>query len=220
MKKILNVRAVIFDMDGVITNTMPYHFNAWCSTMHGFGIRFNCDDIYRREGQPGMDTLNDVSKEFKLNISYKDKKNILRKKEKLFKKIVKRRFIKGSLDFVRLLKKNGFILGLVTGTARHEVKKILHKNIYDLFDCIVTGDEVAKGKPNPLPFLIALEKMKIKKSDAFVIENAPFGIKAAKRAGLFCVALETSLNRSYLNEADMVLKSYSHLQKSIIINRK
>ncbi|MDP8259895.1 MAG: HAD family phosphatase [Candidatus Gygaella obscura] len=220
MKKIIRTRAVIFDMDGVITDTMPYHFIAWCSAMRGFGIKFDCNDIYRREGQPGRDTLNDVSNEYSLNISQKIKRDILNNKETLFKKIVRRKFIKGSLPFLRSLKKKGLLLGLVTGTARHEVKKILHKNIYGLFDCIVTGDEVARGKPNPMPFITALKKLRITKKDAFVIENAPFGISAAKRAGLFCVALETSLGRRYLKEADMVFKSFNQLQRSLTINNK
>ncbi|MFA5116533.1 MAG: HAD-IA family hydrolase [Candidatus Omnitrophota bacterium] len=209
------VKAVIFDMDGVITNTMPYHFDAWMETLKAAGIKVDCYDVYLREGQPGLSTLMELSKERGIKLSLAQAKDILLKKEILFKRIVKTRFVKGSRPYLRYLKRRKFLLGLVTGTSRHEARKILHKELFALFDVTVTGDEVAHGKPHPEPFLKALKGLKISPEEALVIENAPLGIEAAKKAGLFCAALETSLPEKYLKKADIICKTFSQLRKSL-----
>jgi beta-phosphoglucomutase len=82
------------------------------------------------------------------------------------------------------------------------------------FDAIVTGNDVTQGKPHPEPFLRALKILKVPAGEAVVIENAPFGIRAAKEAGLFCIALETSLPRRYLSQADAILHSFEQIQKA------
>jgi beta-phosphoglucomutase len=211
----LRVKAVIFDMDGVITNTMPYHFDAWMETLKKAGIKVNCYDVYKREGQPGLSTLKELSKERGIKLSLKEIKKILLDKELLFKKIVKTRFIKGSRAYLRGLKKRKFLLALVTGTSRHEAQKIMHKELFSLFDVSVTGDEVKHGKPHPEPFLRALKALDILPKEAIVIENAPLGVQSAKKAGLFCVALETSLPKKYLKQADLICKSFAQLNKSL-----
>ena len=207
--------AVIFDMDGVITNTMPYHFDAWLEALSSVGIKVNCYDVYLREGQDGLSTIKELFKKQKQKLDLKLAKEILLKKENLFKTSVRVRFIKGARPFLRYLKKRGFRLALVTGTSRHEVKRIIQKKLLDIFDISVTGDEVKKGKPNPEPFLKALKKLKVSSKEAMVIENAPFGIQAAKRAGIFCVALETSLPKKYLAGANLIFKSISELKDKI-----
>jgi len=209
------IKAVIFDMDGVITNTMPYHFNAWQRVFSEAGIKVSCYDVYQREGQDGLTTIREIFKEKRLKFSLKSARELLLKKEILFKKIVKIRFIRGARPFIRELKNHNIALGLVTGTSRHEMQKILPKNIRSLFDVSVTGDEVKNGKPHPEPFLKALNALKLTSREAIVLENAPFGIESAKKAGLYCVALETSLPARFLFRADSVLKSYKRLNSHI-----
>ncbi|MBM3244868.1 MAG: HAD family phosphatase [Candidatus Omnitrophica bacterium] len=206
--------SVIFDMDGVITNTMPYHFDAWFAVFKSAGIKVDCLEIYRREGQDGLTTVREIFSQNRRKISLKEAKAFLSNKEQLFKKIVKIKFVKGSRPFIRSLKAHKFKLGLVTGTSRHEAEKILPSGLLKLFDVIVTGDEVKNGKPYPEPFLKALKKLKITQKDALVIENAPFGIQSAKKAGLFCAALETSLPRKYLSGADLIFKSFVELRNN------
>ena len=208
-------RAIIFDMDVVITNTMPYHYDAWLDTFASVGIKVNCYDIYCREGQDGLSTVKEIYAENRRKFNLKQAKQLLARKENLFKRIVRPRFIKGSRPFVRDLKRRNFLLALVTGTSRHEVRKILPRKLFNFFDVTITGSDVKKGKPNPEPFLKALKALKIPAQEVVVIENAPFGIEAAKRAHLFCIALQTSLPKSYLLEADVILKSFKELRQRI-----
>jgi len=210
----LEAKAIIFDMDGVITDTMRYHFDAWYKILKDFGINVDCYDIYKREGQSGIEALHDILRERNIYFSKKQVAGILRKKEKLLKKIVKIKFIKGSRPFIRNLKHKGFLLALVTGTSRHEVKRILPKNVYALFNCLITADDCPKSKPDPYPFNKAENLLKLPKNDCIVIENAPYGIESAKRACLYCVALETSLPKRFLKCADRVFKSLETLKKN------
>ncbi|MDD4899570.1 MAG: HAD family phosphatase [Candidatus Omnitrophica bacterium] len=216
MKK-LKFKAVIFDMDGVITNTMPYHFDAWLATLASVGIKVDCYEVYKREGQDGLSTIRELYQKQKRKFDLRQALGLLRQKEELFKRTVKIKFIKGARPFVRLLHKRKIILGLVTGTSRHEVERIMPKDLLKLFAVTVTGDEVGKSKPNPEPFLKAVKRLKVRKSDCVVIENAPFGVTAAKRAGLFCIAMETSLPRKYLRQADLICKNFSGLKKALNI---
>jgi beta-phosphoglucomutase len=107
----------------------------------------------------------------------------------------------------------------VTGTSRHEVHRILPEPIYNLFDGVVTGNDVRRGKPHPEPYLLALKKVQLRPEEAMVIENAPFGIRSAKSAGLVCIALETSLPRRYLAKADFIFSSFRELRKKLSLVR-
>jgi len=216
---IIAAKAIIFDMDGVITNSMPQHFIAWRKIFSEEGIRVTHLDVYAREGQPGKNTVQELFKAYGKPYSPDIAKAILERKERLFKKIVKRRFIPGARSFLKCLAEKGFTLALVTGTSRHEAKRMLPAYIWDLFSVTITGDDVTRGKPFPEPFLKALKKLYLKPDKAVVIENAPFGIESAKRAGLKCIALATSLPKSYLNCADLVFPSLKELQKKVSFQR-
>jgi beta-phosphoglucomutase len=93
----------------------------------------------------------------------------------------------------------------VSGTPLSEIKAILPQKIHRLFDLTVAGDQIKEGKPNPEPYLTAARILRINPKDCVVVENSPFGITSAKRAGMFCIALTTSLPKEYLKKADMVV---------------
>jgi beta-phosphoglucomutase len=214
----LRVACVIFDMDGVITNTMPYHYEAWRQVYHNHGISISFEDIYKREGQPGIRSVQEILCEKGITKSDEDMRRMLTEKEAHFKSIVEQRFIDGSLDWLRDLHGQGFRLALVTGTAEHEMKTMLPGPVQSCFDVIVTGDQVTHGKPHPDPYLNALEARGMTADQAVVIVNAPFGIAAAKAAGILCVALETSLDQDHLQEADFCFRSIDELRDRITLH--
>ena len=208
-------KAVIFDMDGVITNTMPDHFRAWQQVLREAGVIVSYFDVYRREGQRGITSLKEIFRVHKKEFHVAEANRLLARKEKIFKRIVKTRFIPGARNFLRFLSRQGFELALVTGTSRHELQQILPAATYSLFKTTVTGNDVFNGKPHPEPFRLALKLLKIKPTQAIVIENAPFGIQAAKAARLTCMAVETSLPRKFLKQADYIFSSISELRAKI-----
>lgn len=207
MKKINFLpRAIIFDMDGVIVDSMPYHFLAWYEALRPWGISVRCFDIYQREGERWDKTLKDLLRATKIKPTRKVLSKIFAHRQKIFKKYFKRYIFKGVDRFLRCLKQKGYALGLVTGTPAQEIMQILPENIRTLFDCVVAGDSVRQGKPHPAPYLKALELLRLKPRECLVVENAPLGIRAAKAAGIFCLALNTSLPSEYLNQADLVVE--------------
>ncbi len=199
-------------MDGVITNTMPDHYKAWKTVFSELGIKITRQEIYEREGQPGLDSIVELLDKFKIKHTTDDIKLILAKKESIFKKITKVRFIPGARKFLNTLLKNEIQCALVTGTTREEVKRILPEHIYEQFKVIITGSDVKQGKPHPEPYQKCINLLNIPKEKVVVIENAPYGISSAKAAGLKCFAIETSLSENYLKDADRIFKSYKELR--------
>ncbi len=204
-------KAVIFDMDGVITDTMPYHFKAWKEIFKSQGIHVTHEDIYKREGQKGIDSVREIFTEQGEDFDEALARKLLKEKEDLFKQIFKRKFIAGSRSFIKAVKRKDLLLALVTGTSRHEAQRLLPKDLWECFNVTVCGCDVQNGKPHPEPYLKALAHLKLSPAEAIVLENAPFGIRSAKAAGIKCIAIETSLPKSYLKQADKVFLNYKQI---------
>lgn len=204
-------KAVIFDMDGVIIDSMPYHFLAWYEALRPLGIRVSCFDVYSKEGEDWRKTLKEFLERARIEPTEKALSGIFRRRKKIFRKNFKLFIFKGAKEVLVCLKKKGYLLGLVTGTPSKEVKRILPASIYGLFDCIVAGDEVKRGKPHPEPYLRAAELMSVTPSECVVVENAPFGVESAKAAGMFCVAVTTGLTMEYLKGADVIVDNLADM---------
>lgn len=202
-------------MDGVITDTMPYHYRAWKKVYADHGMSLSEKEVYLREGQPGSKMIREIFQERGRAYDEKLAKEMLAQKEQIFNKIVRSVFVPGSRAFLRFLHSRGIRTALVTGTARAETLRILPQEVLAKFDVIVTGDEVEHGKPNPEPFLKSLGKLKLQSAEAVVVENAPFGILSAKKAHMTCIALQAYLDRSYLKGADFVFSSYADLRRNL-----
>jgi beta-phosphoglucomutase len=208
-------RTIIFDMDGVITHTMPYHFSAWSKIFRRYGISVDHFEVYSREGQKGLNSVLEIFAKYHKPISLSVAKRLLLEKERLFKKTARKRFVPGARSFIRKYHRLGYKLALVTGTSRHEVEEILPIELRQCFNAIVTGGDVKHGKPHPEPYLKALKILKVPPSEAVVIENAPFGIRSAKSAGLRCLALKTSLPRQFLKGADRIFDDFTDLERHL-----
>ena len=161
---IFDVKSLIFDMDGVITDTMGTHCRAWKEIFSRYGIRVSRTDIYKREGQKGIDSVRELFTAYGRPHNDALSRRLLKEKEKLFKEIFKSRFIPGSRPFIRRLKREGFLLGLVTGTSRHEAQKLLPSDLFASFDVTVCGTDVSNGKPHPEPYQKAVKHLGIDKS--------------------------------------------------------
>ncbi|MGA1875014.1 MAG: HAD family hydrolase [bacterium] len=206
-------KAILFDMDGVIVDTMPYHFLAWKKIFASIGITVDTFEIYKREGEKGMVTLSEILDAHRKHLSREVKQRLLLEKEALFKEIVSPRLFPGIESFIEEAKGKNLLLGLVTGTSRNEMERILPLAMRKLFHISITGDAVKRGKPAPDPYLKALEALGLTSDEAIVIENAPYGIQSAKQAHLLCLAITTSLPREYLLGADYICNSVEEVRE-------
>lgn len=208
--------AVIFDMDGVIIDSMPYHFIAWYEALRKVGVQVRCIDIYLKEGEKWEVTLQKLLKKEGISPERVDIRRIFEYRRKIFRKYFKRFIFNGVEEFIASLKNDGYRLALVTGTNKREMQRILPCHLQQQFEVIVTGDQVSRGKPYPDPYLRAAELLEVQPKDCLVIENAPYGVQAAKSAGMRCVAITTSLPKEYLKKADKIvdrLTDIAHLIK-------
>lgn len=210
------VKAVIFDMDGVLIDSMPYHVKAWQKVFKPLGEEISAEEVYAREGENWRKS----TKDFLVMAGYKPGNSLIEKvfkqRTKIFKEIFKPKMFKGVNSLLGFLKKNNFKLGLVTATPRSDVKRMLPLSVIRLFDTFVCGGDTKKGKPHPDPYLSCLKKLKLKAEEAIVIENAPYGIRSCKLAGIRCVAVATSLPKKCLKEADIIVDSLEQAKKYLI----
>jgi HAD superfamily hydrolase (TIGR01509 family) len=211
-----NINTVIFDMDGVIVDGMPYHIKSWKDALSTIDIYASDLDIYLMEGMTGRETMEVFVKKSEISISDETADKIIKLKRKIFNDIFTVKLIKGIKDLLLELKDRQYNLALVTGTRLEVVKKVLQVGLENIFEVIVAGEMVNKGKPDPEPYLKAVDELNATKEDCIVIENAPAGITSAKSAGLTCFAVQTSLSEEYLQDADKVFKDIDGISKYLL----
>ena len=149
-----------------------------------------------------------------LPVSEASLKTLLRRRNAIFQKEEKKqiRLFPAALPLLKELKRKGYRLGLVTGTPRPLLKRLLGKTVLCHFSVVVTPEDVPRGKPHPEPYRKAVEALGVSRKRCVVVENAASGIRSAHRAGLFCIALPTSVPRRSLKEADRIVPSLRHLK--------
>jgi len=204
------LKAVIFDMDGVLTDSMPYHAQAMEKVFNELGIMIDVQDIYEREGEKTVDVVDFLLEKGTGDISKYDRNSIVEDYIAEFGVIAEIRVFEGMKECLQALKKK-FLLAVVSGSDKPIVYDIMEKKFPGVFDVIVTGDDVKRGKPAPEPYLKAVAMLKICKDECFVVENAPMGVDSAIGAGLRCVAVPTYLAPEKLSRADLLIHDHRQL---------
>ncbi len=219
MKNIKGTRllnSVIFDMDGVVVDGMPYHIESWKNALSTVGISVTDLEIYLMEGMTGEETIQELTSKKNKFLSDESIRNVLKLKRKIFKDIFTVKLMKGSQELLLELQSLNYRLALVTGTRLEVVNKVLQMGLEGVFEIIITGEMVNNGKPDPEPYLKAVNELNVDKESCLVIENAPAGITSAKSAGLTCFAVQTSLPEEYLKSADKIFRSIDDLSAFLI----
>ena len=204
------LKALIFDMDGVLVDSMPYHSTAVNNVFDEIGVEMDKQDIYNMEGCQTIEIVRRLLEKGQKGSNKFDPEEIVLRYREEFNRIVQLRSFDGMLECLATLKEK-FYLAVVSGADRTIVHDIINKLFPDIFDVIISGEDVVRGKPAPDPFLKALEMLDIWDDEAIVIENASMGVESAKRAGLYCVAVPTYIDAEKLNSADLVLDDHEAL---------
>ena len=204
-RKALQLRAVLFDMDGVLFDSMPYHAKAWSQVMTEAGFHFTEEDVYMNEGRTGADTINTASlAQFGKPSTPEQIDALCKAKCEIFATYPETPRMQGALELVRKVKECGLTPMIVTGSGTPTLLDRIQSNFPGIFDegHIVTSFNVKRGKPFPDPYLLALEKGGFAPNEAIVVENAPLGVTAGVAAGLFTIAANTGpLNPEVLYKA-------------------
>lgn len=203
-------KAVMFDMDGVIYNSMPNHAKSWHKAMKSIGIEMPPDDAYTYEGMRGVETIQLLfKKQRNEDISTEKASEYYKIKSDEFNKCPKAELMDGIILLMEKIKASGLKILIVTGSAQNTLIRKLTHDLNGLVEgnMIVTALDVKHGKPNPEPYLKGLQKAGVKPWEAIIVENAPLGIRAGVAAKVFTIAVNTGPlpDSALLNEGANIL---------------
>jgi beta-phosphoglucomutase len=205
--------AFIFDLDGVIIDSMPFHYEAWKESFRSFDISISRDEVYRREGQKREITAKEIYERYKGKYPTKEVvDSIIRTKERVYKSVFEFRMVPDIEDLLKLLKTKKIKLGLTTGSTSLLFDFQYRKDFLNIFDAIVSGEEAMNCKPEPDPYILTIRKLNISPNSCFAIENAPLGILSAVAANLTCFAVKGT---SPLIDEELKSAGAHHIYKDI-----
>ena len=191
----LDLRAVLFDMDGIIYNSMPAHEVSWQQTMSEWGLKTEPNEFFIQEGRPAKFTINLLfQRNLERDATEQELEDIYKRKTELFFENDDGALIRGIKETIKIIQSRDLIPILVTGSGQSGLYERLNGDLPNIFkqENMVTAFDVEIGKPHPEPYLMGLEKAgNLKPNQAFVLENAPLGVESAHRANIFTVAVNT-----------------------------
>ena len=191
----LRPKAVLFDMDGVLYDSMPNHSIAWQESMAKCGITMTADDAYATEGARGVDTIRQMVRlQQHRDISEEEAQRMYDLKTQLFHQLPVPPVMPGILSLMEKIKEGELQVGVVTGSGQRPlINRILRDfGAYVEEAHITTAYDVKRGKPFPDPYLMGLKKAgNLEPWEAVVIENAPLGVRAGYAAKIFTIAVNT-----------------------------
>ena len=188
------IKAVLFDMDGVLYDSMPNHAKAWSTAVTEFGLSMSPHEAYLHEGRTGHGTINILAqRHWGRNATTEEMERIYAAKSALFNTCPEPQPMPGAAQLLQSIRSLGLTIVLVTGSAQHSLLTRLAHDFPGIFSAerMVTAFDVKHGKPHPEPYLMGLEKAGVSASEAVVIENAPLGVEAAHAAGIYTIAVNT-----------------------------
>ena len=191
-------KGVIFDMDGTIVDSLPYHYEAW-------KIFFNKNKVEnfseKLKDYKGGGTLDLMTAVYGDKYSRKELKIMTDDKEIIFRDIYKNNVIpiKGFMEMFELIKSKKILVGIASNAIRKNVKMILSElKIYEEFDSIICGDEVRRGKPDPEMFNETVDRFNLKKEKCLIFEDSVEGVTAAANSRVAVIGITSSTSGKIL----------------------
>lgn len=205
----MQTHAVCFDMDGVIIDSEPIHYQSFKQTIAAYGLTLT-NALYQQyfSGKTDRQGFEDffMSVNQHCNIDA-----LLRRRARAYKEIASTS-LKGYSETLSVIRQLSPVmkLALVTSSTRSDVEFVLKRfELEACFSVIVTADDVTNGKPDPEAYLLAAKRLQVDPAQCTVIEDSPSGVRAAKRAGMRCLALRTTHTEIELRLADRVVTHLS-----------
>jgi beta-phosphoglucomutase len=219
------LKAVIFDFDGVLVDSELLHYQAFNHILTPLGVKMSKQQYFDNYlGLSDEELIRLMNKQHNLNLPDERLRQLLREKAGIFKELAvsQASIIDGVPAFLNILSDNKIPMAICSGALKQEIELILQgAGLRDFFDCIVSAEQVKRGKPDPEGFLLALKLLnkkasqpvvsKVEPQDCIVIEDSRWGLEAAKAAGMRCVAVTNSYAADYLRPSDKTIANLSEL---------
>ena len=206
----MNFKGAIFDLDGVIVNTVPLHFKAWKKMFEEYGREFTFQDYKSKvDGISGIDGARAIL----TDLNEQEIINAYDRKQAYFLEYLKEEGInvyQTSVDLIKQLKNNSIKIAIISSSKNcsYILKRIA---IYKFIDAEVNGNDITQGKPDPQIFLIARDKLGLQNKECIIFEDASLGVEAAKRANIFTVGIDRYNDAGRLEKADLIVKDLEEL---------
>lgn len=215
------LRAVIFDFDGVITDSEILHLRTFNEVLAQYDIEITTRDYYTQYlGSTDFDCFKVLSEKHDLRLDERSIKSLVRQKNEAFEQLAKTegRIIEGVRGFLQLLSDNSVRMAICSGSLLTEIELLLDEaGLRHFFEAVVSAEEVKKFKPDPEGFLLALRKLNetghhpIQPAECIAIEDSHWGLEAAKQAGMHTVAVTNSYDARQLASAEKIVGNLSEL---------
>ena len=186
------IKAIIFDLDGVIVSTDEYHFRAWQELARFLNLPFSHDDNARQRGVSRMESLEVLLEKSQYPYNAEEKQYLADKKNDLYRKLLAElspeEILPGAMEFAREARDAG--LKIAVGSSSRNTPFILRKiGLSDYFDAVADGNDIERSKPDPQVFQIAAQRVGCAPAACLVIEDADAGVEAAKAAAMHALAV-------------------------------
>lgn len=202
----MSLKGAIFDMDGVLVDTVPLHFKAWKKMFSEYGKRFTFRDYIKKvDGIPRLDGARAILKE----LSQKELEEAAGRKQDYFLKILDKEGVavfRDAIVLIKKLRKKRVKTAAISSSrnCRHILKKA---RIDRLFNVIISGRDIERGKPQPDIFLTAAKRLKARPHECIVFEDSVLGVAASRRGGIKCIGIDRHGDPQRLGKADRIVNS-------------
>lgn len=204
----MKIKAILFDLDGVLVNMPNGHYEALNKALGLFGVKIEADEHSNFfNGLPTRKKLEELEKQERLPKGLREFINSV--KQKYTKEIIPKYCVPDYSKIILLenLKNKGFKLGCCSNSIKETLHLMLKSSqIFDFFDVIIGNDEIKNPKPHPEIYLIAMEQLHIKPNECIIVEDSPHGIESGKRSGASVFEVR--------NTEDVNLSLFEHLFKT------
>lgn len=212
------IKAVIFDLDGVIVSTDDCHYRAWKKMADEEGIYFDRKINNRLRGVSRMASLDIVLERAEKEYSESEKQALAERKNNYYKELIceltPNDILPGALKVLENLKENGIKIAI--GSSSKNTPIILKQiGLDNFFDAVSDGNNITHSKPNPEVFLKAAEMLKIAPLDCMIVEDADAGIEAGKRAGMKTLSVQGAKGADYEMHSLEDIDFFNRLLKQI-----
>jgi beta-phosphoglucomutase len=210
---------VIFDMDGVLVDSYQAHFESWRQMAAEYGLSMTEPQFRATFGRTSRDIIRNLWGEGAIPADQADAADD--RKELYYRRIVEKAFpaMPGASELLSQLAQAGFKMAIGSSGPPANVSLAIDRLGKGLFGAVVTGREVTRGKPDPQVFVLAADKLGVSPRCCAVVEDAPAGVEAALRAGMYAIALTGTAARDKLSHAHWVVDSLSQITPHEVLAR-
>ncbi len=213
------LKAVLFDLDGVLIDSVKLHCRSYIIAMEKFGLEPNINKIRELMGEKAEVIIAESSNKHLTEDEIREivkEKTVWYRKELLREKPVR----PGAAELLRWCKEQGLRLGLATGTRRVNVEAFIELLGFNPFDAVITANDVKEAKPDPEVWEKTMNKLGVKPGDSIAIDDAVLGVEAAKKAGVRVIGFVGTFDAESLKKAgaDWTAKDFEEVKKIIISN--